>query len=240
MIKLIVKKLLISIIGLITYPLYVVFNKLDVKGMEHLKNLPQKNVLFVSNHQTYFMEVIAFYHLFSASKWRKTNKLGIPYYLLLPFTQLNYVAAGTTMKSTFLARIFTLTGAITVKRTWTNTPGEQRTGLDIGDTRSIVNAIGKNWVITFPQGTTTPFAPGRKGTAHIIKQTEALVVPIVIDGFAEAFEKKGVKMKKRNSKLSIKIKEPLTINYKNSVESIMAQIMDAIEQSDSFKPTELS
>lgn len=208
--------------------------------MEVLRKLPQKKVLFVSNHQTYFMEVIAFYHLFSASKWGKKNKLGFPYYLLNPFIQLNYVAAGTTMKSTFLARLFTLTGAITVKRTWTNTPGEQRTGLDIGDTRNIVKSIENNWVITFPQGTTTPFAPGRKGTAHIIKQTRALVVPIVIDGFSAAFEKKGVKLKKWNSKLSINIKEPLNIDYENSVETIMSQIMDAIEQSDAYKPAELS
>jgi 1-acyl-sn-glycerol-3-phosphate acyltransferase len=237
MIKLIFKKLLISIIGLITYPLYVVFNKLDIKGMEHLKNLPQKNVLFVSNHQTYFMEVIAFYHIMSAAKWGKKNKLGIPYYLLKPFTDLNYVAAGTTMKSTFLARLFTLTGAITVKRTWTNTPGEARKGLDIGDTRNIVSAIENNWVITFPQGTTTPFAPGRKGTAHIIKQTKALVIPIVINGFSDAFEKKGVKPKKWNTSLSINIKSPLNINYDDNVEAIMSQIMDAIEQSDAYKTT---
>ena len=204
--------------------------------MEVLGKLPQKKVLFVSNHQTYFMEVIAFYHLFSASKWGKKNKLGFPYYLLKPFIDLNYVAAGSTMQSTFLARLFTLTGAITVKRTWTNTPGEQKTGLDIGDTRNITKAIENNWVITFPQGTTTPFAPGRKGTAHIIKQTRATVIPIVIDGFSTAFEKKGVKLKKCSSKLSIKIKEPLNIDYDSSVDTIMSQIMGAIEQSDAYKP----
>jgi 1-acyl-sn-glycerol-3-phosphate acyltransferase len=230
------KKTLIAIIGLFTYPLFTLLNKIQIKGMEVLHKLPQKKVLFVSNHQTYFMEVIAYYHLFSAAKWGKKKKLGIPYYLVNPFTEVNYVAAGTTMKSTFLARLFTLTGAITIKRTWTNTPGEERKGLDIGDTRNIVSAIEKNWVITFPQGTTTPFAPGRKGTAHIIKQTKALVVPIVIDGFSEAFAKKGVKPKKWKTSLSINIKPPLVINYEDSVEDIMSQVMDAIEQSDAYKP----
>jgi 1-acyl-sn-glycerol-3-phosphate acyltransferase len=230
------KKTLIAFIGLFTYPLFTLLNKIQIKGMEVLCKLPQKKVLFVSNHQTYFIEVIAFYHLFSAAQWGKKKKLGIPYYLLNPFTEVNYVAAGTTMKSTFLARLFTLTGAITVKRTWTNSPSEERKGLDIGDTRNIVSAIEKNWVITFPQGTTTPFAPGRKGTAHIIKQTKALVVPIVIDGFSEAFAKKGVKPKKWNTQLSINIKPPLVINYENSVEEIMSQIMDAIEQSEAYKP----
>ena len=36
-----------------------VLNRLKVEGREVLKKLPDKNVLFVSNHQTYFMEGIA-------------------------------------------------------------------------------------------------------------------------------------------------------------------------------------
>ena len=231
----IAKSILIAFIGLLSYPLIMIINRLKINGMEQLKLLPKQKVLFISNHQTYFIEVITFYHMFCAASWGKKKGLGIPYYLLKPFIDINYVAAGSTMKSTFLARMFTLAGAITVKRTWTSSPGEQRTGLDIGDTRNIARAIDKNWVITFPQGTTTPFAPGRKGTAYIIKQSKAIVVPIVIDGFSDAFGKKGLQLKKWGSTLTITIKPPLSINYDDSVEQIMIQVMDAIEQSASFQ-----
>jgi len=75
------------------------------------------------------------------------------------------------MKSNWISKLFSLAGAITVKRTWRSEGTEVRRGLDASDTRKIQQALQKNWVITFPQGTTKPFAPGRKGTAFIIKQS---------------------------------------------------------------------
>ena len=36
-------------------------NRLKVTGAEHLVGLDDHNVLFVSNHQTYFMDVSAMY-----------------------------------------------------------------------------------------------------------------------------------------------------------------------------------
>ena len=74
-------------------------NHLTINGMEGLHKLPKKNVLFVSNHQTYFAEVITFLHIFCAVRWRKKHRLGIPFYLLWPFTKVKYVAAEKTMKS---------------------------------------------------------------------------------------------------------------------------------------------
>ena len=59
-----VKVIIYFIVGIITYPSINIFNKLHISGTEHLKNLPKKNVLFVSNHQTYFADVIAFIHIF--------------------------------------------------------------------------------------------------------------------------------------------------------------------------------
>ena len=93
-------------------------NKLKISGTEHIENLPRRRVLFVSNHQTYFADVITFIHIFCAASWRKKNKLGIPFYLLWPFTRVKFVAAEETMKSNLLSRIFAMAGAITVKRTW--------------------------------------------------------------------------------------------------------------------------
>jgi len=230
----ILKKILFSLIGIITYPLINIFNKLTTKGLSQLKELPQKNVLFVSNHQTYFLDVITFNHICCAAKWGKKKGIGLPYYLLNPFVNIYYVAATITMQSNWMTKIFTLAGGITVKRAWNEKSGEKQTGLGIGDTRNITRALENSWVITFPQGTTTPFAPGRKGTALIIKQNKPIVVPLVISGFSEAFSKDGLKLKKKGVKLHVEIKEPLPIDYDAPTEVIHEQIMDAIEQSEKF------
>lgn len=223
-----------AIVGVITYPGIRLINTLKIEGTEHLKNLPKNNVLIVSNHQTYFADVIVFIHIFCAVKWRKNNKLGLPYYLLNPFTRLYFVAAEETMNGNWISRLFKLAGALTVKRTWRAEGQEVRRGLDPSDTRKIYRALENNWVITFPQGTTKPFAPGRKGTAHIIKQIQPTVVPVVINGFWRAFTKKGLTFKKKGSILSVKFKAPMVIDYSLSAEIILDQVMDAIEQSKKF------
>lgn len=227
----IVRKLVYAIVGLVSYPGLVIINKLKISGCEHIRDLPKQNVLFVSNHQTYFADVITFLHIFCAVKWGKLNRLGLPYYFLNPFTRVNYVAAEQTMNGSWISKLFTLAGALTVKRTWNAEARESRKGLDASDTRKIVRALEDNWVITFPQGTTKPFAPGRKGTALIIKQTKPIVIPVVINGFWRAFNKKGLRFKKKGVTLSVRFKAPLVIDYEAKTEDILAQLMDAIEQS---------
>jgi 1-acyl-sn-glycerol-3-phosphate acyltransferase len=231
-----VRGIVYAIIGVVSYPGLNLINSLRVTGMENLRKLPRSNVLFVSNHQTYFADVITFLHIFCAVKWGKRKGLGVPYYLLWPFTRVRYVAAEETMKRNWISKLFSLAGAITVKRTWRSEGTEKRRGLDPGDTRKITRALEKNWVITFPQGTTMPFAPGRKGTALIIKMNRPVVIPVVISGFWRAFDKKGLKFKKRGIKLSVTFKKPLQIDYGDSPENILAQVMDAIEQSKKFMP----
>ncbi len=229
-----VRKLVYLLVGAASYPGLAIINKLSISGTEHLKNLPREKVLFVSNHQTYFADVITFLQIFCAVKWGKMNRLGIPYYLLNPFTRVNYVAAEETMKGSLISRLFLLAGGLTVKRTWRAEGKEVRRGLDPSDTRKITRALEKNWVITFPQGTTKPFAPGRKGTALIIKQVKPIVIPVVINGFWRAFNKKGLKFKKKGSLLSVTFKAPLEIDYDAPADVILAQLMDAIEQSKKF------
>ena len=226
-----VKKLVYAIVGLASYPGIAIINKLKITGTEHLKNLPKQNVLFVSNHQTYFADVITFLHIFCAVKWGKMNRLGVPYYLLNPFSNVYYVAAEETMKGSWISRLFALAGAVTIKRTWRAEGKEVQRGLDPSDTRKIERALQTSWVISFPQGTTKPFAPGRKGTAFLIKQNKPIVIPIVISGFWLAFNKKGLKFKKKGVLLTVRIKEPLQINYDDSLEDILDQVMVAIEQS---------
>ncbi len=224
------RKLLYAIVGVITYPSIAVVNKLKISGTENLKGLPKHNVLFVSNHQTYFADVITLLHIFCAVKWGKKNKLGFPYYLLNPFTKVNYVAAEETMRRNWLSKLLTAGGAITVRRTWSKGSSEKRKGLDPSDTRNILRALEKNWIIQFPQGTTTPFAPGRKGTAHMIRINRPIVVPVIIDGFSTAFDKKGLKLKKRGTILSVRFKEQLPVNYDAPVEEILDMVMTAIGQ----------
>jgi|SRR5690348_60339 1-acyl-sn-glycerol-3-phosphate acyltransferase len=230
----IVKSIVYFFVGVISYPGLAIINRLKISGTENIKSLPKKNVLFVSNHQTYFADVITFLHIFCAVKWRKKNKLGIPLYLLNPFTRVYYVAAAETMRSSIISKIFTWAGAITVKRTWRAEGKEVRRGLDTSDTRKIARALENNWVITFPQGTTKPYAPGRKGTAFIIKNYKPIVVPVVISGFWRAFNKKGLKFKKKGTLLNVRFKEPLQLTYEESVETILEKVMDAIEQSKKF------
>ncbi|MBN8859751.1 MAG: 1-acyl-sn-glycerol-3-phosphate acyltransferase [Sphingobacteriales bacterium] len=230
-----VRKIVYVIIGSLSYPGLAIINRFKITGTEHIKNLPKSNVLFVSNHQTYFMDVIAFLHIFCAVKWRKQNKLGIPFYLLNPFTRVYFVSAEDTMKKSFMSRLMATAGALTVKRTWVEQDKAVRKGLSLSDSKKILKALERNWVITFPQGTTTPFAPGRKGTAFLIKQSRAVVIPIVIKGFNIAFHKKSLKLLQKGTEISVNIKPPLAINYEDSLDDILAQVMDAIEQGERHK-----
>ncbi len=60
------KRLIIGFVGLITHRTFR-SKKFEIKGSKNLFNLPDTNVLFVSNHQTYFYDVIAMLHVFNSS-----------------------------------------------------------------------------------------------------------------------------------------------------------------------------
>src|SRR5687768_18407681 len=108
----IVRGFVYAIVGIASYPGLALVNRLKIKGTEHIKDLPRRNVLFVSNHQTYFADVITFLHIFCAVKWGKKDRLGVPYYLLNPFTRVYYVAAEETMRASWISRLFTMAGAL--------------------------------------------------------------------------------------------------------------------------------
>ena len=95
---------------------------------------------------------------------------------------------------------------------------------------TLEKALNDGWVITFPQGTTRPFAPIRKGTLHIIKTYNPIVVPIQIDGFRRSFDKKGIYIKKKGIKQTMHIKPPLSFDVSKSNEDLVAQIAEAIGQ----------
>ena len=228
------KRLLMSVLGSLTYHRLNVLNKTRVTGMEHINNLPGQNVLFVSNHQTYFADVMTMYHIFFSSKWGFKNSIDNPVYLLNPKASIYFVAAEETMTRGFLPRIFALAGAVTVKRTWRSLGKEVKREVDLADVEKIGLALSQGWVVSFPQGTTSAWAKGRKGTAYLIKQFKPIVVPITINGFRRAFDKKGLMVKKAGTTLEVKFKAPLTIDFESEPEVILHQVMDAIEQAEDY------
>lgn len=218
-----------------THRRYRGFNELHIEGSEIIKNLPDKNVLFISNHQTYFADVVAMFHVFNASLSGRIDSIKNVGYLWHPKLNIYYVAAKETMKAGLLPRILAYAGSVSIERTWRENGKDIKRQVKMSDISNIKKALDDGWVITFPQGTTTPFRPVRKGTAHIIKHYKPIVIPIVIDGFRRSFDKKGLLIKKRGILQSMIIKKPLEIDYDNeSVDSIMEKIEYAIEQHPSF------
>lgn len=229
------KKWLIRFFGLLTHRRYRGFNEMHIDGSEIIKNLPDTNVLFISNHQTYFADVVAMFHVFNASlKGREDNIKNVGY-LWNPKLNIYYVAAKETMESGLLPKILAYAGAITVERTWRAEGKDVKRDVNPNDTENIKVALQDGWVITFPQGTTRSFKPVRKGTAHIILQHKPIVIPVVIDGFRRSFDRKGLRVKKKGILQSMVIKEPLQIDYENdTVEQVVEKIEYAIEQHPSF------
>ena len=70
----------------------------------------------------------------------------------------------------------------------------------------------------------------RKGTAYLIKNCKPTVIPIVIEGFNEAFSKSGLRiLGKKLIKLTVKL--PLKINHESdSIEQIIAKISNSIKK----------
>ena len=233
------KKWLIRIFAAITHRRYRGFNELQIDGSEIIKALPDTNVLFISNHQTYFADVVAMFHVFNASLSGRQDNIKNLGYIWQPKLNIYYVAAKETMQSGLLPRILSYAGAISVERTWRaggkDVIEKEKKDINPNDTENIKIALADGWVITFPQGTTKSFKPVRKGTAHIIKQHRPIVVPIVIDGFRRSFDKKGLRMKKKGILQTFTIKEPLDIDYDNdTIEEIVEKVEYAIEQHASF------
>ncbi|MCM2301830.1 MAG: 1-acyl-sn-glycerol-3-phosphate acyltransferase [Flavobacteriaceae bacterium] len=229
------KKWLIRIFGLISHQRYRGFNDLRIEGSQYIRDLPPNKVLFVSNHQTYFADVAAMMHVFNASLKNRVDSIKNIGYIWNPKLNIYYVAAAETMKSGILPKIFAYAGSVSIDRTWRASGQEVNRQVKMSDIKNIGIALEDGWVITFPQGTTKPFKPIRRGTAHIIKTYRPLVVPIVIDGFRRSFDKKGLFTKKRGILQSMVIKPPLEIDYENEpVESIIEKIEFAIEQHPSF------
>lgn len=229
------KKWLIRIMGALTHRRFKGFNQLQIEGSEIIKGLPENNVLFVSNHQTYFADVVAMFHVFNASLHGRVDSIQNIGYLWNPKLNIYFVAARETMQSGLLPKILAYAGSVSIDRTWRAKGKSVNRQVKMSDISNISRALQDGWVITFPQGTTRPWKPIRRGTAHIIKENRPIVVPIVIDGFRRSFDRKGIRIRKKGILQSMEIKPPMDIDYENdSIDVIVEKLEFAIEQHPSF------
>ena len=224
-----IKRFIIAIVGLITHRTFR-SKRFQIIGSQHLKNIPEKNVLFVSNHQTYFYDVIAMLHVFNSSAKGKIDTVKKPKYLLSPKTNLYYIASFETMKKSFITKLLTYAGAVLVQRSWRESGVDLNREIRVEDPNNIRLALKDGWVITFPRGTTDNSKPVRKGTAHIIKENNPTVIPVTISRFNEVFQRNGLKVINRNLPFSIEISKPISNDiYSKSIDDITLELEKIID-----------
>lgn len=196
-------------------------HELTIVGAEQLHNLPDRGVLFVANHQTVCADVIAVYSTI-------IETLNDSRRLRNPKLNLYYIAARESMQKGALLRVFKLAGAVLVDRTWRHGSATVERSIPAEDVGAIGHAIADGWVMTFPQGTTRPGAPVRKGTAHLIKEHAPVVVPVRIEGFNQAFDKSGLKTIDRDVALTLEFGSPLVIDLIDSIDALTVAVSNAI------------
>jgi 1-acyl-sn-glycerol-3-phosphate acyltransferase len=217
-----VKRLLFGVLGVYDWVRFGVLNRLVCEGREHLVGLPSKGVLFVSNHLTYYMDVLAIHHAIAGPRCSPLDGFRAN-------LDVSFIAAVETLNERGLVpRIFNYTGAVTIRRTWREGDRDVKRAVDPGDLERIGAALRRGWLITFPQGTTTEGAPVRKGTAHIIREHHPIVVPILLRGFDRAFSRKGFRRIASGVDLSVRFGAPLAIASGDSVERIVEILTAAL------------
>lgn len=216
------KRLLFGALGAYDWVRFGVFNHLRYEGREHLRDLPSKGVLFVSNHLTYYIDVLAIHHAIAGPRCSPLDGFRAN-------LNLRFIAAVETLNDRgWIPRIFNYTGAVTIRRTWREGDRDVQRSVDPGDLERIGAAIKRGWLLTFPQGTTTTGAPVRKGTAHIIRQHMPVVVPVMLGGFDQAFERKGLRRIASGIDLVVRFGAPLAIRADDTVERVVEVLTTAL------------
>ena len=113
-------------------------------------------------------------------------------------------------------------------RTWKEGEQTVERPVDPEDIDKINTGLKGGWVLTFPQGTTTPGAPGRLGCARIIKEFRPTVVPVRLQGLRDAFDKTGLKLRRIGTELSVRYGRALDIDYDQPAAAILDAVMAGI------------
>ena len=227
--NILIKRFIIATVGLLTHRIFK-SKRFEIIGSKFLNNIPEENVLFVSNHQTYFYDVIAMLHVLNSSVKGRIDTVKKPKYLVNPKTNLYYIASFETMKKSFLTKLLTYAGAVLVQRSWRESGEDINREIRSEDPNKIKLALNDGWVITFPKGKTDNSKPVRKGTAYIIKNNNPVVIPVKISGFNKVFQRNGLKIINREIPFSIEIGKPLPNNiYSKSVDEITLELEKIID-----------
>jgi 1-acyl-sn-glycerol-3-phosphate acyltransferase len=116
-----IRRSIIAVAGLgFSLPFFELLNRLEADGEEILEELPRRNVVFLSNHQTYFTEAIAFFHLVYI---RHRFPLEDPF--------LRFSAAEETMKKNLLTEFMTKAGGVTFRRSFREGGAEVNRPVDL-------------------------------------------------------------------------------------------------------------
>jgi len=166
---------IITTLGLgFTVPYFRLLNRLHVTGARIIDTLPRRNVVFLSNHQTYFIEAMAFFDLVYV---RRHLPLENPF--------VRFSAATETMGKNLVTQLFTKAGAVTFRRSFREGGKEVKRSVDFEGLAKVEEAIATGWLLHFPAGTTKEGAPLRPGVAQLLHRTKAVAVPVRVDGFRD-------------------------------------------------------
>jgi 1-acyl-sn-glycerol-3-phosphate acyltransferase len=206
-----------------TVPYFRLLNQVRVEGDEILDSLPRANVIFLSNHQTYFLEAIAFFDL-----------VYLRHNFPLENPTLRFSAAEETMKTNPLTLLMRMAGGVTLKRRFRSSGQEVNRPVDLEGVGRVQEAIRTGWLLHFPAGTTKEGAPIRPGVARILHDSRPIAVPVRVDGFRRLLLLRQVPGKLFRS-CSITIHPPLDLDEfyrqpltKESGEAVIARLEKTI------------
>lgn len=170
-----VRRGLIASLGLgFTIPYFRFLNRVHAEGEGLLNDLPRRGVVFLSNHQTYYTEALAFFDLVYV-------RHGFP----LEDPMLRFSAAEETMRKNVLTSLLKKAGGVTFRRSFREGGVDVRRPVDLEGVARVEEAIRAGWLLHFPAGTTKRGAPLRAGVAQLLHRTKAVAVPVRIDGFRD-------------------------------------------------------
>jgi 1-acyl-sn-glycerol-3-phosphate acyltransferase len=180
-------------------PYFALLNRVRTTGDEILETLPHKNVVFLSNHQSYFLEAVAFFDL-----------IYVRHQFDFEDPVLRFSAAEETMQKNALTQLFARAGSVTLKRSFRDAGGDIARPVDTRGAARVEKAIRTGWLLHFPAGTTRKGAPLRAGVSRLLHNTRAIAIPVRVDGFRELLLHSQVPGK-LFQKCSIKLHAPLEL-----------------------------
>ncbi len=205
-------------------PYFAILNDVHVEGDEILPDLPRRNVVFLANHQTYFLEAIAFFDL-----------VYVRHQMPLENPILRFSAAEETMKKNLLTKLMTLVGGVTFKRSFREGGADVQRPVDLDGVSRVEQSIREGWLLHFPAGTTKKGAPLRAGVARLLHSNRPIAIPVRVDGFRDLLLHKQLPGKLFKS-CSVRIHPPLDLGSfysrpyrKEDGASVLATLAAAIE-----------